>query len=195
MNDVVVPEPIQELTSAAVEYVARALGFALDFTPETLGVLDHYAVTVRAELAQNPALGALVAPALGAYFGELVRVRFEGFWRVQSANQHDWSVCSSVVFLAINPVGVAYDAVYGGEEHGGPRSNLRVAPEDREYLDRRLATLPEVPAEEFFTFTTRFEVLEVASAALSAKMEEEGYAGTRFSPEDYTLDYGFSPLN
>jgi hypothetical protein len=190
MSEVIVPQPIQELTSNAVEYVARAFNVVLDFTPDTLGVLDHYASSVRAELERNAALGALVAPALGAYFGELLRQRFEGFWRIPSVNQHDWSVCSSAVFLAINPIGVAYDAVFGGEGHTGPRSNLRVAPEDREFLDRRLATLPPVPEDEFFSFTTRFEVLEVASESLSAKMEEEGYAGTRYRPEDYGLDYG-----
>jgi hypothetical protein len=190
MTAVIVPLPIQELTSNAVEYVARALNVVLDFTPETLGVLDHYATTVRAELERNAALAALVAPAIGAYFGEVMRQRFEGFWRIPSANQHDWSVCSSAVFLAINPIGVGYDALYGSEEHGGPRSSLRVAPEDREFLDRRLATLPPVPEDQFFSFSTRFEVLEVASESLSAKMEEEGYAGTRYRPEDYGLDYG-----
>lgn len=192
VTTIVVPQPIQELTSNCVEYVARAIGMALDFTPETLGVLDYYAASVRNELAKNPALGPLVAPAIGAYFGELLRVRLDGFWRLPSPNQQDWSLCSGAVFLAINPIGVGYDALYGAEDHPGPRSPLRVAAEDRAYLDRRLATLPEVPEDEFFTFTTRFEVLEVASDALSAKMEEEGYGGTRFGPEDYGLDYGTS---
>lgn len=185
-----VPEPIQALTSACVEYVARSVGMVLDFTPETLSVLDHYARTARAELERNPALGPLVAPAMGAYFGEVVRARFEGFWRLPSPNQHDWSVCSTLVFLAINPIGVGYDALYGGEDHAGPRSNLRVAPEDREYLDRRLQTLPPAPEGDYFLFTTRFEVIEIATEALSAKMEQEGYGGTRYTVEDYGLDYG-----
>jgi hypothetical protein len=190
MADLVVPPQIQELTSAGAEFVARSVGMVLDFTPESLAVLDHYARTVRDELERNAPLGAIVAPALGAYFGEVIRARLDGFWRLPSPNQHDWSVCSSLVFLAVNPIGVGYDAVYGSEDHGGPRSTLRVAPEDREYLDRRLATLPPLPEEEYFSFTTRYEVLEVASEALSAKMQEEGYGGTRFTEDDYQLDYG-----
>lgn len=184
-----VPPEVAELTSMSAEFVARSLGMVLDFTPESLAIVDHYATTVRQELEHNPTLGALVAPALGAYFGEVIRARMDGFWRMPSPNQHDWSLCSRLVFLAINPIGVAYGAVYRGDEHAGPGSALRVAPEDREYLTRRLETLPPVAEHEYFSFTTRFEVLEVAIEALCAKMEEDGYGGTRYAEEDYALYY------
>src|SRR5688572_27074842 len=96
------PPQILDLASACLEYVDRALGFTLDFSSDTLGVVDHYATTVRANLAANPSLGPLIGPAVGAYFGEVVRVRFHGFWRVPP-NQHDWAVCLRTVFLNINP--------------------------------------------------------------------------------------------
>jgi hypothetical protein len=183
------PPQILDLASACLEYVDRALGFTLDFSSDTLGVVDHYATTVRANLATNPSLGPLIGPAVGAYFGEVVRVRFHGFWRVPP-NQHDWAVCLRTVFLNINPIGVGYDALYGSTDHDGPRSALRVAPEDREFLDRRLETLPPVPEDQYHLLTTRFEVLEVAAESLRAKMEEEGYGGTEYTEEDYLLDYG-----
>jgi hypothetical protein len=186
------PPAIEELTLTCLDYVKRALGVALDFTPETLPLLDHYATIARAEIQANPSLAAIIAPAMGAYFGEVVRGRFDGFWRVPSPNQHDWAVCSRVTFLALNPIGVAYDAIYAGSDHDGPRSMLRVAPEDREYLDRRLSTMPPVNEEEFYSFSTRFEVLEVATEALAAKMEEEGYAGTEYTDDDYGLDYSLN---
>lgn len=183
------PPAIEELTLTCLDYVRRATGVALDFRPETLSLLDHYASQARDEISKNPALGAIVAPALGAYFGEVIRGRFEAFWRIPSPNHQDWALCGRHAFLAVNPIGVAYDAIYGGTEHDGPRSTLRVAPEDREFLDRRLATLPEVPEDEFYLFTTRFEVLEVASEALAAKMDEEGYGGTEYAAADYGLNY------
>ena len=68
--------------------------------------------------------------------------------------------------------------------------DVRVAPDDREYLDRRLSTLPRVPEEEYFLFTTRFEVVEVASEAFVVKMEEEGYGGIEYTSDDYAFDYG-----
>ncbi|HET9957492.1 MAG TPA: hypothetical protein VFQ61_23495 [Polyangiaceae bacterium] len=184
------PPPVEDLVCVALDYVERATGIRLDFHEETLPVLDHYAATVRAEGERNPGLISLIAPALGAYFGELVRSTFGGFWRVPTPNQHDWAVCLETTFLAFNPIGVAFDSVAGGNDHEGPRSALRIAPEDREYLEQRLEAIPPVPEEEYFLFSTRFEVLQVAVEALRAKMEEEGYGGTEYSADDYTLDYG-----
>lgn len=171
--------------TACLDYVTRAVGFSLDFSPETLPVLDHYLATVRNDLSKNPALGPLVAPAAGAYFGELVRARFAGFWHVPSQNRHDWVVASQVAFVCINPIGVGYDALYGETEHEGPGSDLRVAREDRSYLDQRLALMPPVPPSEFHLLTTRLEMLDVALETLRAKLEQQGYGDTRFSESDY----------
>jgi hypothetical protein len=187
------PEPVAELVTGCLDYVRRALAFELDFTSETLPVLDHYVSTVRDLRAERPELVPLVARATGAYFGEVVRAFIPGFWRVPSANIHDWELCSRVCFLRFNPIGVAYDALYGEQEHDGPRSMLRCAPEDREFLERRLATLPPVPADQYHLLTTRFEVIEVAAEALRARLDEQGYEGTEFTEEDYAENtQGFS---
>lgn len=179
------PEPIPEYASACLEYVRRALGFELDFTAETLPVLDHYVSTVREALGDRSQIPALVARAAGAYFGEVIRTVIPGFWRIPSPNVHDWQLCSRVAFLWLNPIGMAYDAIYGSSEHDGPRSLVRCAPEDRPFLERRLETLPPVPEDQYFLFTTRLEVLEVANEALHARLEEQGYAETELTEEDY----------
>lgn len=184
------PDPIFELAGACLEYVRRALGFDLDFSQETLPVLDHYVATVRKDLAARPELGQLVARASGAYFGEVVRVVLPGFWRVPSANIHDYQLCFRSAFLWLNPLGVGYDALYAGAEHDGPRSMLRVAPDDREFLERRLATLPPVPEDQYHLFTTRLEVLEVAHEALVARLEEQGYSAVELTEEDYARELG-----
>jgi len=189
------PDPIPEYVTACIDYVRRALGFELDFSPETLGVLDHYVGTVRTTLVDRPELGALVARATGAYFGEVVRGMIPGFWRIPSASVHDFQLCSRVAFLWVNPVGVAYDALFGGTDHDGPRSMLRCAAEDREFLERRLATLPPVPEDQYYLFSTRIEVLEVANEALSARLEEQGYGGTELGEEDYASDMSTSRLD
>jgi hypothetical protein len=179
------PEPIPELAQACLDYVQRALGFTLDFSPETLPVLDHYVTGVRETLSERPELAPLIARATGAYFGEVVRGVIPGFWRIPSANVHDWQLCSRRSFLWVNPFGIAYDALFAGTDHDGPRSILRCAPEDREFLERRLETLPPVPEDQYFLFTTRLEVLEVASEALGARQEEQGYGGQDLTEEDY----------
>src|SRR5690606_9263563 len=47
------PEAIEELVVNCLDYVRRASGVELDFTPETLSVLDHYAATARAASSKN----------------------------------------------------------------------------------------------------------------------------------------------
>jgi hypothetical protein len=189
------PDPIVEFAGACLEYVRRALGFELDFTAETLPVLDHYVSTVRETLTARPEIPGLVARAAGAYFGEVVRTVVPGFWRVPSANVHDWQLCSRVAFLWVNPVGIAYDAIHGSSEHDGPRSMLRCAPEDRPFLERRLATVPPVPEDQYFLFTTRLEVLEVANEALHARLEEQGYGDTELGDDDYAAGRGSPSLD
>ncbi len=157
-------------------------------SPETLPVLDHYVSEVRPQLGDRPELLALTANAVGAYFGEVVRRRIPGFWRLPSQNVHDWAVFSKVVFMSFNPFGVAYDALFQTNEHEGPRSMLRVAAEDREYLTRRLETIPPVPEDEYFLFTTRFEVIEVAAEALRARLEESGYSEIEYGDDDYDAE-------
>lgn len=181
------PEPVPDYVTACLDYVRRALNMELDFTPETLPLLDHYATLSRETIRERPELAPLITRACGAYFGEVVRARLPGFWRVPTINVHDWAVCSSTVFLWFNPIGTAYDAVFSGTEHDGPRSMLRVSPDEHEFLAQRLAALPPLPEDEYFSFSTRFEVLEVATEALHAKMIEEGYEGTEFGEEDYSL--------
>jgi hypothetical protein len=183
-----VPEPIAELVRACLDYVKRALGTELDFTPETLPLLDHYLSEVRGALKDKPELAELTAHAAGAYFGEVLRRQMRGFWRSPSASLHDYQVCSSVAFVSINPFGVAYDALYASSEHGGPRSNLKLAPEDHGYIAARLATVPEVPDDQFYLLTTRIEAIEITVEALRARLDEQGYSETEYTPEDYEAE-------
>lgn len=182
------PEPIGELVRACLDYVKRSLGTELDFTPETLPLLDHYLSEVREELTEKPEIAELTAHAAGAYFGEVLRRQMRGFWRTPSSSLHDYQVCSSVAFVAINPFGVAYDALFASAEHGGPRSNLRLAAEDHGYIAARLATVPEVPEDQFFLLTTRLEAIEITVEALRARLDEEGYSEMEYTPEDYEAE-------
>lgn len=183
-----VPEPVVELALACVQYVQRSTGFELDFEPETLPVVDHYARQARHDLAARPELLHLIAPALGAYFGEVLRRHLHGFWLVPSANYHDWQLCGRAAFLALNPIGVGYDALIGGEEHEGPRSALRLAPEDRERVRERFDLLPPVNEDEYFTLCTRLEVVEIAMEAVRGELVRRGYDELEFTEEDYSAE-------
>lgn len=182
------PESVRELAEACEQYVVRALGFQLDYSTETLPVLDQYLLEVRASVEQRPDLMPLLSQAVGAYFGEVMCRTMGGFWRMPSANVVDWQVCLTHVFLWLSPVGVACDAIAGHTDHGGPSSQLRVAPEDREFVRARLASLEGVDETQYYRLSTRIEALEVVIEELRRRMEERGYGDSEFDVSDYEAE-------
>ncbi len=188
------PEPVAELVKACEDYVERALGFHLDFSVETLPVLDQYAREVRDSVLERPELVALVAHALGAYFGEVACRALDGFWRIPSQNVVDWQICSRRAFVWFNPIGVAYDALVGNTEHDGPGSQIRVAPHERELVRARLGLLADVDEEEYYLFSTRMEVLELVVEELQRHMQEQGYGDSSFDEADYEAEQRPPPI-
>jgi hypothetical protein len=179
------PAEISELVDVCRQYVQRAVGVELDLTPETLPVLDHYVRVSRQHVEQRPQLLVLMARVVGGYFGEVARRHLGLFWHVPSADMHEWQLYGRSVLLAISPIGVAYDALHGSGEHDGPSSSLCLTPEERELVDRRLASLPPVPEEEYYLLSTRLEVVEIAVEALRAQMLQDGTADVEFAASDY----------
>ena len=155
----------------------------LDFSPETLPVLDRYLIIAREALAERTELEPLLVRAAGAYFGEVVRRVIEGFWRNASADTHHWHLCARHAFLSFNPAGMMAEAL--APDSAGPPSELWIATEDRELVAQRLEALPRVSEEEYVLPSTRLEVIEFAHEALRARMRAEGIDDVLFEPDDY----------
>jgi hypothetical protein len=181
---------LKELYETCREYVRRVVGAELDDTPDTLPVLDHYVKLSRDSVRERPDLMALVAQAVGAYFGEVVRLHLDAFWYLGSPDPEDWYVCARSVFLAINPVGAAYEALTGTSEHSGPSARLRVRRESRVRVEQRLGSLPPVSEPDYYLLSTRLEVLEVAATALAADLVAQGEARAELGRDDYAPELG-----
>lgn len=181
------PEPIVELAEAAREYVVRAVGTELDYTPETLPLLDHYLRQARDNVRERPELLELVTRSVGAYFGEVVRRALPCFWRVPSQDARDWQVCFEEVYLAFNPTAFAWDALFESTDHDGPASELVLDREDSEALEKRLADLPPVSEDEFWLLSTRFEVVEMAADQARLGLANAGVENVSYGPADYDL--------
>lgn len=180
------PEAVAELADSCVRFVERNLGVRLDYTPETLPLLDHYLGEARREVADKPELLALVVNAAGAYFGEVVRRRIPSWWHMPSSEPSSWQIQAEPIFLWFEPVAVAYDALIRGEgEEEGTLAKLEVDEEDREALEYRLAELPGVSDEEFYALSTRLEVIDIAADVIKARMLETGLGEVVFTAEDY----------
>jgi hypothetical protein len=160
------PPAVAELAASCMRFVFAKYKVPLDFTPDTLGVLDHYVKEVRADLKARPEGQPLIETAVGAYFGEVLRGVFESTWRSEGTYP-EWRLSMSEVYLAFNPIGMAREALMLAEAPGW-HAHIEMHAAEQSEVARRLASLPEVTDEEYYALTTRFDVVELAVEALRA---------------------------
>ncbi len=193
-DPVTLAEEVRELSASCEQHVRDAVGLALDGSIETLPILDHYVRLSRVAVRERPELLPLLARTVGAYFGQVTADHFGGFWSLPSEDAESWHVCLRSVFLAFNPIGMAHAALTWSLEHAsaGPPAELRLASKDREWIEQRLAALPPVREEDFFSLSIRVEAMEIAVAALGEQRAQAGMADVLYDDDDYAEILGFS---
>jgi hypothetical protein len=166
------PEQISDYVRAAVDFVKRAVGMDLDGSDESLAVLDHYVSQVPQD---KPDVVALVAPAVGAYFGEVLRRRFGGTWRLEG-DPVQWRLELQEGAVAVAPVALAFTAIVSGEAEGLD-TELHVPAEHQQSLIEALARTAPVSEDYYYSLTGRFETIEHTLDLLAAlrqrKAEEQ----------------------
>jgi hypothetical protein len=160
------PAPVQPFYDAARKYVQRAVGVELDDSEESLAYVDHYITsTARAE-ALKPEVLALVAPALGAYLGQVALKRFGGKWIVEGDDPAGWRVELAAAPLTFYPVGMAAEALRG-EEVEGYDASFSTREDLTGPLLEALDTTPPVDEAYYYSLTGRLETLTHALDILS----------------------------
>lgn len=177
------PEGVTDLAASCVRFVRARYGVELDFSPDTLSLLDQYVRDARQGETDKAETLELLTAVTGAYFGEVVRLTFGGEWKAEGESE-DWRICLEPVYLAFNPLGTMREALKGAEQPGW-HAHFAMEEEDRAYVEERIAALGEVDEDEFFLPTTRWDVLEISIEALQSRMGARGETGVRFSREDY----------
>ena len=178
------PAHIQELADGCVRFVATRYGATLDFTSDTLSLLDQWARDARSEAAERPDVARIVETAGGAYLGEVIRRAFGGYWRICD-DEADWRLLLSAAYCSFNPVAMVREAIWLKPADGW-HGHVEVDPADREAIEARLAALPEVADDEFYAPSTRFDVVELVVHALCAAQSSSGHGDVHFEPDDYT---------
>lgn len=179
-----VPRDILELAENCRSYVLQAIRVELDYEPETLPILDEYLNRAATTMDERPDAARLVALTAGAYFGEVVRRKLDGFW-LKGETELDWQLCARHALMAMSPTGMIFESLARSADHEGPSADLVLAPDDKRAADARLAAMPPVPEEEYFLLSTRLEVIEVVYDMLRDQMRAEGRETITFEPEDY----------
>lgn len=180
-----VPVPVFELAEAARRYVLGAVGVELDYTAETLPILDEYVRVVKQSIADRPETEPVVTAAIGAYFGEVIRRHIDGFWRRKSKDEDEWLLSARRAYLSMSPLGMVLESIAEGKERPGPSAELDIAPDERAAVETRLSVFPPVPDEEYYLLSTRLEVIDVVYEALRDRMKADGRESLVYDEEDY----------
>lgn len=162
------PEVVRDLALGAFRLVKERLGLELDFTPETLPFVDHYLAELRVEDDGHPddkAVG-LVAPCVGAYFGEVCRRSLTGLvWRETGEDYEAWRLGREDGAIGFNPVGVVLEALYL-EPVASFAGHFEVAKAHREAVESALALGGPVREEDYYRLAVRHEALEQALSVI-----------------------------
>jgi hypothetical protein len=184
------PAFVVDLARSCVEFVRRAVGVELDFTQDTLSVLDHYARAARSEAAERPEALHLVASAIAAYFGEVIRRQHAAFWHLPGDEMASAELRFEDVFLSFSPFAFACSAMGwnptgDGAEDLGPDAGLSIEEEERDEVAEHLARSPPVTEDEYTLLTTRMEVIQIVADQLRARALSRGLGDVRFDEADY----------
>jgi Family of unknown function (DUF6278) len=184
------PERVAELCAACMRFVASKYKVALDGTPDTLSLLDQYVRDAREAAQERPESIELVAPAIGAYLGEVIRQQSwehtpsaPAQWWAEG-DYDGWRLYFANVYLAFNPLGMGREAITMSEAEGW-NAHLTLDPGERDEIEARLAAMPEVDEEEYYLPTTRLDVITAVVETLRARAEAAGTGDVTFSKDDY----------
>jgi hypothetical protein len=160
---------VDTFVEAAKSFIQRSIGVELDRSEESLAFVDHYTQTARDGQLKDELL-ALVAPALGAYLGEVAIAKFGGKWVLEGEDPSEWRVELDPVPLRFWPVGMAAEALRGDEVEGYDASFAVFGPSASTLmgeLREQLARVPPVEPEYYYSLTGRLETLTHAVDVLT----------------------------
>ncbi len=152
------PAPVQPFYEAAKKYVHRVLGVDLDDSEESLAYVDHYIQKSGRTEALKPEVLALVAPALGAYLGQVAIRRFGGKWLIEGEDPAEWRVELEPAPLTFYPAGMAAEALRGDEVEGYDAS-FSTRDDLMGPLLEALESAPPVDEDYYYSLTGRLETL------------------------------------
>lgn len=168
------PGAVFELAEQTVAYVRTAVGLVLDYTSDTLPLLDHYLGGVPRD---QPATVELVAATAGAYFGEVVRKAIGGTWDAESPRPAEWRL-SLTGGIVISPIGMAAEAMLHAPTEGY-EGELEVPDAHRAFVSDALAD-KEVAEDEYYSLSGRLETLLYVADLIAGRVS----AATRSEDPD-----------
>ncbi len=153
------PAEITQFVDALRVFLQRAgIEVALDGSEESLAYVDHYIdASTRGGKLAAPVV-ALVAPAIGAYLGQVALAKFGGEWHLETAEPATWRIDVAAADVHFYPVGMAAEALLR-EGAPGYDATFETRPGLTEFLSDALAAMPPVEESYYYSLTGRLETL------------------------------------
>lgn len=171
-----------------------------------LAYADHYLGMLRDE--DREPIVSLVAANAGAWFGELIRREIGATWIGDGKDPRRLRLLLEPNFIHFSPVDLAYAAILVGEPDDDPRlppgSPLDAAfhlrkparsededesdePDlsDQAWIAERLAEIPPLPEDQFYSLTGRYETLLLILELLASRHASLGREPTLYHLNDY----------
>src|SRR5262245_55902271 len=159
-DDTPPPGEVFDLAERAVEYVRKAMGQVLDYTPETLPLLDYY---LRGIPMDREEIVDLIARTAGAYFGEVARKAIGGVWQQDGT---EWRLVLGAG-ITLTPAAMAAEAIAQGSV-GDYDATFDVPDDHRGAVEDALSDR-EVPEEEYYSLSGRLETLTTVAELIAAR--------------------------
>lgn len=179
------PREVADFAETCVRYVTTAMGISLDFTLETLPLLDHYLQDSKKAASRRPETIHLLAFVAGSYIGEVIRRRHACRWNTQDPDASVWTLIFRDVALTIRPILFVQEALMG-EELAAEVPAIEMDSLDRDLIIQKLEDLPFVSEEDFFAPSTRVEVVDIIVDALRSHRNKDKLP-TAFSSKEEPL--------
>ncbi len=180
------PAEVLELAEACVEYVERELKIRLDYTPETLPLLDHWLTQRRGQLGTaKDEVVALAAGPAGAYLGEVARRILPLRWFAPTGEYRRFRLELRDVFLSMNPIGAAVEVLLQQDAEGWGAA-LRLLPQDEPRAHAVLENIGEIEEDEYYTLSSRLETMELIADSIvrahAADTTQRTYDASDYGP-------------
>jgi hypothetical protein len=176
---------VADLAASCIDYVQRSLGVELDYTSDTLPLLDHYLLQASRDAQQRPEALDLIAQVVAAYFGEVLSRRFDCWWSLPDHSVATGLLRFRQVYLELSPYALVVTALGLPVPEDASEVGFHIDPDDIEFIGAHLAALPPVSEEEFVRLSTRFDVLETIAEQLKARAVARNLGDVIFEDPDY----------
>ena len=178
-----------QLADSCVDFVQRALQLPLDYTQDTLPILDHYLRTARKEAKDASVLAPLV-PAVGSYFGVLLCRLFDDARFVGEGEAYEqYRVEFGSLFLHLNPLGIAQEVLTVADAPGW-HAHLAMLPDQRVIVEQTLTQGLSLQDQDYYSFSVRYEMIDHVVAVLGALESQRSEGPRHFSSEVYAAMVG-----